>query len=189
VRYEVADEFVYAANCHCSNCRRATGSAFKPFAGIERGKFALARGADNVLIFGDERTHDAHCKTCGSLLYSLVRDDAFVHVAMGALVDDPTIRATHHIFVGSKAPWFTITDDLPQYDGHVGAQAPQPMTDADPLGASAVLRRGRPAPYEPPRVVRFQCNKNRGRLIVGRALRQGRGLANGGYRWRPGATS
>ena len=26
---------------------------------------------------------------------------------------------TAHIFVGSKAPWFSITDDLPQYEGHV----------------------------------------------------------------------
>jgi hypothetical protein len=38
----VADEFVYVANCHCSNCRRATGSAFKPFAGIERNKLAIS---------------------------------------------------------------------------------------------------------------------------------------------------
>jgi hypothetical protein len=35
VRYKVADAFLYAANCHCSNCRAATGSAFKSFAGIE----------------------------------------------------------------------------------------------------------------------------------------------------------
>jgi hypothetical protein len=55
-------------------------------------------------------------KTCGSLLYSVVRDGKFVHVPMGTLVDDTTIRPTRHIFVGSKAPWFTITDDLPQYD-------------------------------------------------------------------------
>jgi len=34
VRYEVADAFSYAMNCHCSNCRRTTGAAFKPFAGI-----------------------------------------------------------------------------------------------------------------------------------------------------------
>lgn len=61
----------------------------------------------------------AHCSACGSLLYSLVRAGAFVHVAMGTLVDDPTIRPTKHIFVGSKAPWFTITDDLPQYEEHV----------------------------------------------------------------------
>ncbi|MFC3322956.1 GFA family protein [Mesorhizobium cantuariense] len=121
VHYEVADEFIYAVNCHCSNCRRTTGSAFKPVAGIERGKFALAAGHDKLLIFGDESGHDAHCELCGSLLYSLVRGGAYVHVAMGTLVDNPAIRPTAHIFVGSKASWFTITDDLPQYEEHVVA--------------------------------------------------------------------
>lgn len=124
VHYTVADEFGYAANCHCSNCRRTTGSAFKPFAGIERDKLTIVRGADNLMIFGDQNGHDAHCKTCGSLLYSLVREGAFVHVAMGTLVDDPTIRPNMHIFVGSKAPWFTIADDLPQYQGHAVSAAP-----------------------------------------------------------------
>ncbi|EUB98992.1 glutathione-dependent formaldehyde-activating GFA [Rhizobium sp. CF080] len=118
VAYEVEDAFVYAANCHCSNCRRTTGSAFKPFAGIERQKFAVVKGEDDLLIFGDAENHDAHCKVCGSLLYSRVRETAWVHVAMGTLVDAPIIRPTHHIFVGSKAPWYEITDDLPQYRGH-----------------------------------------------------------------------
>jgi hypothetical protein len=109
-------------DCHCSNCRRATGSAFKPFAGIERGKLSLAKGKDSLMIFGDENAaHDTHCKACGSLLYSVVREGAYVHVAMGTLVDDPAIRPTAHIFVGSKAPWFVIADDLPQYEGHVAA--------------------------------------------------------------------
>ena len=121
VRYVVADQFAYAANCHCSNCRRTTGSAFKPFAGIERDKLAITQGADRLLIFGDETGNDTHCRACGSLLYSVVRDGAFVHVAMGSLVDDPGIRPTKHIFVGSKAAWFTITDDLPQYEEHVVA--------------------------------------------------------------------
>jgi len=119
VHYEVPDEFLYAMNCHCSNCRRTTGSAFKPFAGIERDKFAVTQGTDALLIYGEAKGHDAHCKRCGSLLYSVVRDGAYVHVAMGTLVDDPTIRPSRHIFVGSKAPWFTITDGLPQYEGHV----------------------------------------------------------------------
>ncbi|MFI5013945.1 MAG: GFA family protein [Hyphomicrobiales bacterium] len=118
VNYAVADAFVYAANCHCSNCRRTTGSAFKPFAGIERHKLSIAKGEDNLMILGDENGNDTRCKLCGSLLYSVVRDGAFVHVAMGTLVDDPTIRPTKHIFVGSKARWFTITDDLPQYEEH-----------------------------------------------------------------------
>ena len=118
VHYTVADEFRYAMNCHCSNCRRTTGSAFKPFAGIEHDKFAVIEGSGNLLTFGDETGHDAHCKACGSLLYSVVRDGTFVHVAMGTLVDDPSIRPGAHIFVGSKAPWFTITDDLPRYEEH-----------------------------------------------------------------------
>ena len=115
----VADAFTYALNCHCSNCRRTTGSAFKPFAGIMRDQFAVTEGRDKLLIYGEEKTHDAHCNVCGSLLYSVVRDGMYVHVALGTLVDAPAIRPTAHIFVGSKAPWFTITDDLPQYREHV----------------------------------------------------------------------
>src|SRR5512141_424831 len=98
VRYAVQDAFRYALNCHCSNCRRATGSAFKPFAGIERDKLRVTKGGDGFMIFGDESSHDAHCRACGSLLYSVVRDGAFVHVTMGTLVDDPAIRPNKHIF-------------------------------------------------------------------------------------------
>ncbi len=116
VQYAVADEFRYAMNCHCSNCRRTTGSAFKPFAGIEREKLAVTQGGDKLMIYGDDKANNTHCRHCGSLLYSVVRGGAFVHVAMGTLVDAPSIRPSRHIFVGSKAPWFNITDDLPQYD-------------------------------------------------------------------------
>ena len=118
VRYAVADEFVYAANCHCSGCRAATGSAFKAFAGIEREKLEITEGLGEVAVFGEEDANDTRCGTCGSFLFSVVRNGSFVHVAMGSLVDAPTIRPTEHIFVGSKAPWFEITDDLPQFDEH-----------------------------------------------------------------------
>ena len=111
VRYQVADEFLYASNCHCSHCRAATGSAFKPFAGIELEKLELI----------DEMLNYTRCAKCGSLLYSVVRDGEYVHVALGSLVDEPSMRPTKHIFVGSKAPWFEITDDLPQFEEHATA--------------------------------------------------------------------
>jgi hypothetical protein len=114
VRYRVEDAFLYAANCHCSNCRAATGSAFKAFAGIEREKLELTDGLDSLLVFGADDLNNTRCGVCGSLLFSVVRDGAYVHVAMGSLVDAPSIRPTEHIFVGSKALWFEITDDLPQ---------------------------------------------------------------------------
>jgi hypothetical protein len=55
------------------------------------------------------------CRLCGSLLWSVVREGKWVHVAMGTLVDAPSIRPQRHIFVGSRAPWYDITDDLPQH--------------------------------------------------------------------------
>ena len=116
VRYRVEDAFLYAMNCHCSRCRAATGSAFKAFAGIEREKLELTAGEDRLLVHGEDDLNDTRCAACGSLLYSVVREGAYVHVALGSLVDDPSIRPTKHIFVGSKAPWFEITDDLPQFD-------------------------------------------------------------------------
>lgn len=118
VRYSVADEFLYGSICHCSRCRAATGSAFKPFLGVEREKLELIDGVDRLLIYGEDDLNDTRCATCGSLLYSVVRDGEYVHVALGSLVDAPSMQPTKHIFVGSKAPWFEITDDLPQFEEH-----------------------------------------------------------------------
>jgi hypothetical protein len=116
VGYEVFDAFEYALICHCSDCRRQTGSAFKPFGGIATDPLNLVRGQDQLSLYGDERGHDAHCKQCGSLLDSLVRDGKYVHVTFGSLVDVPSIFPSAHIYVGSKAPSHTICDGLLQYD-------------------------------------------------------------------------
>ena len=90
VRYRVSDMFLYAANCHCSRCRAATGSAFKAFAGIEREKLEIVEGMDNLLVFGEDDLNDTRCGACGSLLFSVVRNGDYVHVAMGSLVDNPS---------------------------------------------------------------------------------------------------
>ncbi len=118
VCYQVTDAFIFAANCHCSACRRTTGSAFKAFARIHGDRLTVIAGKGNISSFGKGPFSDEHCKTCGSLLFSRV-DGGFVHVAMGTLVDAPSISPMHHIFVGSKASWFTITDALPQHEGHL----------------------------------------------------------------------
>ncbi|HVY14976.1 MAG TPA: GFA family protein [Rhodopila sp.] len=115
--YAAPDAFEYAMNCHCSQCRRATGAAFKPFAGIRRRDFRITQGESSIFLFGSQDgPHDARCSVCGSLLYSVVREGAYVHVPMGTLVDEPSIRPSIHIFVGSKAPWYAITDTLPQFE-------------------------------------------------------------------------
>ena len=117
VHYAVDGAFAYALNCHCSNCRRTTGAAFKPFAGIARDCVTVTEGADGLLLVGTAENNDTHCAQCGSLVFSVVRDGGFVHVALGTLEGEPGIRPSAHIFVGSKAVWFEISDGLPQYDG------------------------------------------------------------------------
>ena len=116
VAYEVRDEFVAAYNCHCSNCRAMTGSAFLPWGDIEREKLTVAKGAESLLVEGDPgAAHAMRCRECFSLLYWTPREGYF-RVAYGTLVDEPTLKPTGHMFVGSKAPWHEILDDLPQYD-------------------------------------------------------------------------
>jgi hypothetical protein len=125
VTYQVPDSFEYSFFCHCSDCRRTTGAAAKPFAAIRSDRLALTSGGDRIMRYsdGDGPNHNAHCEKCGSLLYSLVRDGAYLHITLGTLIDPPAIRPSAHIFAGSKAPWDEICDGLPQFDGFPTGQA------------------------------------------------------------------
>ena len=69
------------------------------------------------MLIGDaDALHAMRCGECGSLLYWTARGGTHVRVAYGSLVDEPALKPTAHIFVGSKAPWYEILDDLPQHD-------------------------------------------------------------------------
>lgn len=113
--YRVADAFEYSLICHCSQCRRATGAAAKPFAGIVATALVVDEPS-HLMRFGDGVSYDAHCSRCGSLLYSLLQHGTYVHVTLGTLIDEPSIRPSAHIYTGSKAAWDIICDDLPQFD-------------------------------------------------------------------------
>ena len=118
VRFTVLDEFEYALNCHCSLCRRATGSAFKAFGGIRTNALEEVNDKALLMFVGNETDHDVRCAACGSFLYSIVRDGEYVHVNYGVLAEEPSLKPSAHIFVGSKAPWYDILDDLPQFEEH-----------------------------------------------------------------------
>lgn len=116
IAFEVADEFLTAYNCHCSNCRALSGSAFPPSGEIEREKLRVTAGAASLLVAGDaDGAYAMRCRECFSLLYWTPRDGTF-RVPYGALVDPPTLEPMGHMFVGSKAPWYEIRDDLPRFD-------------------------------------------------------------------------
>src|SRR5712691_9811068 len=57
-------------------------------------KLTITQGVDDLAVFGEEALNDTRCRARGSFLFSVVRGGAFVHIAMGSLVDAPTIRPT-----------------------------------------------------------------------------------------------
>ena len=87
-----------------------------PTGRIERGKLTATKGADSLLVNGDpDAASSMRCAKCFSLLYWTSRDGYF-GVPYGTLVDEPTLKPAYHQFVGSKAPWYDIRDELPQHD-------------------------------------------------------------------------
>ena len=116
VGFEVSDEFAAAYNCHCSNCRAMTGSMFLPWGEIEPEKLTITRGAGSLITQGDPDGHHAtRCEECFSLVF-WTGYEGRVRVPYGSLIDEPSLKPTAHMFVGSKAPWHEILDDLPRYD-------------------------------------------------------------------------
>jgi hypothetical protein len=117
VRYEIAGPLGEIHHCHCSRCRKAHGAAFSTFAQVATDAFRFVAGEDRLRRFRSsppvERTF---CGQCGSsLLFTFDGFPDAVWVAVGTLDDDPGTRPAAHIFVGSKADWFAITDELPQF--------------------------------------------------------------------------
>jgi hypothetical protein len=116
VCFEVEDAFAYACYCHCTRCRRRTGSAFTAFGGIERDKLRISSGADDLLKLGpNDEAYNAFCRKCLSPLFAAIPGPTRMHVQLGALTDAPSRHPDHHIMVAFKAPWYQITDALPQW--------------------------------------------------------------------------
>jgi hypothetical protein len=75
----------------------------------------LTNGADSLVVQGDPNgRHAIRCKECFSLLY-WTGYEGKIRIPYGTLTDEPALKPTAHIFVGSKACWYEILDGLPQY--------------------------------------------------------------------------
>jgi hypothetical protein len=101
-------------------CRKAHGAAFGTYARVETPDFRLLSGDAEVGSYqSSPDVRRTFCKRCGSTLQfmRLSKPDHF-WLALGTLDDDPGVRPSLHIYVDSKAPWFEITDGLPQHAEH-----------------------------------------------------------------------
>lgn len=119
VKYEISGPLRGALNCHCSMCRKAHGAAFRSRARVNATDFRWVQGEELVTYFeSSPGTQRGFCRVCGSpLLSRFDQHPAHFGLPLGALDTDPQVKPMLHVFVGSKAPWHDITDNLPQYEG------------------------------------------------------------------------
>jgi hypothetical protein len=117
VRYEVRGPFLRASHCHCSRCRRHSGTAVCTQGRVRRQDFHLLSGASLVRVYKPEGgAVKAFCSVCGSSLFGGTWPEGpEVSIRLGTVEGDPGIRPQYHTYVGSKAVWDEILDDLPQY--------------------------------------------------------------------------
>jgi hypothetical protein len=118
VRFEVAGEIRDFSHCHCSQCRRLHGAAFATFAGVARDAFHYVSGESDLSVYASSKnTERVFCSVCGSnILVDPAGKTDIVYLSMSAIEGSPAVPDGYHIYVGSKAAWHDINDDLPQYD-------------------------------------------------------------------------
>lgn len=118
VRYELSAELGDFGYCHCTSCRKASGSAHAANAPIERSHFHLVSGQDLVREFeSSPGKFRAFCGNCGSPLYAcLAATPDTLRIRLGSL-DTPFMKQPQaHTWVSDKAAWEPIDDAIPQFD-------------------------------------------------------------------------
>lgn len=118
VQYQVDGDINDFSHCHCSQCRRLHGAAFASFGGVLRRDFRYVSGEQDLASYASSASHTrVFCKNCGSnILTALAAEPDALYLAMGTMDGDPPRPPGYHIYVGSKAPWHEINDELPRYE-------------------------------------------------------------------------
>jgi len=118
IRYHILGPLIGTLNCHCTMCRKAHGAAFRTRATIKADNFRFVGGEDLLTYYesspGQKRSF---CGVCGSaLITKFDKYPEYFGFALGTLDSDPAVTVEQNVFTKFKAPWFEITDDLPQSD-------------------------------------------------------------------------
>ena len=120
VRFELTRAAGPFELCHCSRCRKASGSAFVAGLGVRVEDFRLLAGAELIrsyeapILEFPPAYRVSFCSRCGSPVPDPRPGEEWFEVPAGLLDDDPQLRPDKHIFVDRKSAWFEIHDTLPQ---------------------------------------------------------------------------
>jgi len=145
VRYEIDGPFSLMMHCHCSMCRKHHGAPFATFVAAPLEGYRWISGEDRTRTYASSLVGQRYfCSICGSVTPMLMEAMQLAILPAGNLQGDLGLKPSAHMFTASKAPWYTITDSLPQY----------PAFPPEFEGASAVER---PATQAPAGIVAGSC--------------------------------
>jgi hypothetical protein len=118
IRYQVDGELLYYGHCHCSKCRKLHGAAFASWGGVLRTAFTCLSGESEIRKYAfSDQSDSLFCNHCGSrILVDSNTEPEMLYIAMGTVDGEVTCPEGVHEWVGSKAPWYEISDNLPEYD-------------------------------------------------------------------------
>ena len=122
VRFEIDRATGPFELCHCSRCRKASGSAFVAGLGVRREDLRFIEGRELIRSYeapireSPPPYRTSFCSRCGSPMPDPDSTAPWFEIAAGVLDDDPELRPERHIMVEAKSPWFEICDALPQLD-------------------------------------------------------------------------
>lgn len=127
VRWRIDSPLSNATHCHCQMCRKAHGTAFGTYANAKRASLHWLSGESAVSSYASSPgTERRFCSLCGSVVPEAYGDSLYF-VPLAGMDGTDLPLPTAHIFVASRAPWYTITDSLPQHDAY------PPGVDAQPI--------------------------------------------------------
>lgn len=117
IKLQIGGDIEDASYCHCSICQKLTGSAFGAYGSVEKAKFKWVQGQENLREYHpNPSTKRLFCSTCGSFLATEHKlEPGSIFVSLGSLANELELEILYHQFVGSRAPWHTIGDHLPQH--------------------------------------------------------------------------
>lgn len=100
-------------------CRKHHGSLFATVLSVPPNQVRWIAGEEKVGTYASSaECVRTFCTECGSVAPVELPQIGTVAVPVGNLTGELDLKPSLHIFVGSKAPWYTITDNLPRFEAY-----------------------------------------------------------------------
>ena len=116
VTYQVDGKLWDGKSCHCSRCRKAYSAQASSTALVAPENFKWISGQAQLTSYvGEQGFGYQFCKVCGSTLCSVLHGEVF-QLTLGCMNGEPDIDIAKHIYVGSKAAWEIMPDNVVQFD-------------------------------------------------------------------------